>query len=812
MKKFLRVALTLIMCAISFSACTNPNTQETSSSQNGDISIEVNESGEIVGEENWFMFSENNFEAEFANPFMNTVINNFISVKDDSFTTLVTGYAMNLDATTRSDHDLQYEFCNLITYDYDGSQLLSVDLSDYHCFYTEDGVRLERRILGAIELDANYQIITTTLDYDHMSSSVDILSIDKVTGEIISSETSDALTEKLPTSTDVMEFATGDDKIVFCTHNFGAQDFINPRIVVYNVNGEVESCPLGVSLQAQGAEFINGIYKLDNTHFAITSYSDQQLPLVLVLDTDSMETELLDMEEATADLGADLSEINFSSPGNAFSNELALMWPKHLATFDSETMTFKEAFNSDYCNMNQFILRDGTGLIGTSNGSLVLAGFSMHGDYIFSIYKFDPCDGNPYEGRELLRASAIGRTIDYNEADIIYRFNDSQDEVFVAIDNSYSFDEETLSAAFTDPESYANTAAGITAQLAIDLMSGDGPDIIIGGFEFLELNNSECLVDLMPYLEEAGIMDNVDYYSNMFTVSRAEDGALYQVPLGVSIDGLSMPYSPSNSNGFTFAEYSNYVSNNWNGWDPLNLDTDQLTYFINCFDNMSDLFIHDGTVDLNNEEFYALAEFVRDNVYENVQYDDYVNSNPTGWFPGHEMYSAAPYTVIGCYQQSSSGYVTLYGVPSSDGRGPRLRAIDSIGVSTSCSNVDMAAEFVLFSLSEESQQLFELNSVRRDVIESGLYHFVDVHEMQNQSILLFDPSERVTTISPDSVPGALEVYSELADSLSGTTSGDTDIHVIIYEEMAPYFAGDKTLEEVIPIIEDRIQTLLNERG
>ena len=40
---------------------------------------------------------------------------------------------------------------------------------------------------------------------------------------------------------------------------------------------------------------------------------------------------------------------------------------------------------------------------------------------------------------------------------------------------------------------------------------------------------------------------------------------------------------------------------------------------------------------------------------------------------------------------------------------------------------------------------------------------------------------------------------------------DSEINIILIEEMPAYFSGQKTLDDVISVMEDRVQTFLDER-
>ena len=58
---------------------------------------------------------------------------------------------------------------------------------------------------------------------------------------------------------------------------------------------------------------------------------------------------------------------------------------------------------------------------------------------------------------------------------------------------------------------------------------------------------------------------------------------------------------------------------------------------------------------------------------------------------------------------------------------------------------------------------------------------------------------------------AVDDLAALIDSLTGWYVNDGSINAIIREEMPAYFEGQKTLEQIIPVLEDRVQTVINER-
>ena len=52
---------------------------------------------------------------------------------------------------------------------------------------------------------------------------------------------------------------------------------------------------------------------------------------------------------------------------------------------------------------------------------------------------------------------------------------------------------------------------------------------------------------------------------------------------------------------------------------------------------------------------------------------------------------------------------------------------------------------------------------------------------------------------------------DFISSVDYVNYSDIEIVNVVMEETAPYFAGQKSLDEVVAIIDNRVQTILNER-
>ena len=553
---------------------------------------------------------------------------------------------------------------------------------------------------------------------------------------------------------------------------------------------------------------MGGIRYIDDNHYAVLAYTGTGDPLIVVIDTETDEKTLLNFADAMSDITDDLSDVEVDGAVNSYTNILTVHGRTFLATLNTETMKFEKVFDTQHCNMNKYYYDNGLGAFYVDDERvLMINGLMTHEiGTLAGVAEFTRLDSNPYEGRQLLTAGALGRYMLPEECQMVYDYNDSQEDVFIIVDDSYEFSSEDY---YNNYGTYVENSAAITNQLAIDLMSGDGPDIILDAYEFHELNNEYYLVDLLPYLTDIGVFTDERYYTNVFDKAKDSEGHIYQLPTVIVMTGLTCPvYSEADPIGFTFDEYREFVSNHCNGLDPLSCNSSRIDYFVTLFNSMDDMFIVDGVVDLDNDAFRELAEFAM-----NAPEDGY---NPDYFF---EHYSPDYYYDYATYFVASEGLGLNYGsepmlrgLPSYDGRGPQISCVNSIGISVSCNNVDAAVNFILYTLSDDVQNMWGMNSVDREIVRNSVYDLVDRINVENEIRQIQEPMERLTTHTYEEADISTDRYSYMVDNASGIVSSDTAISVIMYEEMAPYFVGDKTLDQVIPIIEDRIQTVLNERG
>lgn len=494
-----------------------------------------------------------------------------------------------------------------------------------------------------------------------------------------------------------------------------------------------------------------------------------------------------------------------------------------LQAIDFENKTLTPLFNYSDSNVNLYDI-SGFSPVSVTEDEAVFSGeiYPVNSSYGESgttmIYIFNRAETNPNAGKTILKIAVVD---DYTSAlcSAVCLFNETNAEYFIKYDDSYRLEdlvnEESGDSEDEDEYELAEDRASATLgnRLTTDLLAGTGPDIIIDASTFGMLNDDDYLLDLSSHV--ADNFGNDRYFTNIFDAARI-DGALFQLPLSFSIAGIAVPSSlvEPGQTGFTYDQYAEFVAGPCNGTNPIS--GGKLSLFITALNCMQDLVISGDQVDYESEAFRALAEYVSENVTDELIYDD---SEDEYYSALSDDAASMAYIddVTEYYNVVVSGDKVLLGVPSYDGRGPIIFGSGSVAISASSASEEGCLAFVDLLMGDEVQEYFGLqtgipvnraayNSVGEQLIEYQHESLEDLLRYYNEDML------RMYGFSTELMDEeSVETLVTTIESLSGWYSNDGAINAIIREEMPAYFEGQKTLDQVIPVLEDRVQTILNER-
>lgn len=505
--------------------------------------------------------------------------------------------------------------------------------------------------------------------------------------------------------------------------------------------------------------------------------------------------------------------------------------------------TSEAVMNYSWCTVNRATLNY-LSIVDCSEDEIVLCGekyasspYEMSAQNDFVIVDLTKAESNPHAGKTILEMFCSYGYVEEKIGDAIIKYNENSSNYFIEVTDRYSHVDDLNYNNLNSDDDYENANLNVNAkisnELAMDIMNGEGPDILMNASELGQLNDTNYLADLTPYI---GTLDPDKYFTNIIDASLV-DGKLFHLPVSYTIEGIQTDakYAGASGVGFTPAEYEKFLNETLNGTDCVPYG--QGLYFTKVFNAQSDKFITNGKADFSAPEFAELAEYVKNNVQESSKSWDEMYNDDT-YYSSTVGVGAAAAPVKGDTGNTSpaiygsvygvSGYFmnmaniqgngsAILGIPSTDGRGPMVSPYVSIAVSAQAQNVDACGEFVKLLLSDDIQKSLAMNDnfvLSREAFREGGQKAVEYYNGEGGEYMFgYDyetglPKDNRLMFSEQNI----NELEKIIESCSCTNAADAAINLILVEEMPAYFIGQKSLEEVAKVAQDRAQKVLDERG
>lgn len=381
---------------------------------------------------------------------------------------------------------------------------------------------------------------------------------------------------------------------------------------------------------------------------------------------------------------------------------------------------------------------------------------------------------NPHIGKRVIKC-AYFQEVTALAAQAVQKFNDTSTEYYAIIIEDYQFwnyvNDDALSE---DAAREINRARGeASTVLMSDIVSGKGPDVLLDGSDYMEIQSPQYLVDIKGKINDLNLKKS-EYFLNVFEMSEME-GRIFYLPLQFTLSGFLLNEKDAdNRKGIKISDYQSFVQTIYSGNDPLYSLADRTSYFDYLLGNSFDLFIgENGKYDFNNSAFRDIAQYVYANIPEKI------NIESGSVTPVSNLYG---YSFDKRNGTNVNGKV-LIGIPSPDERGPYMRLVSCAAI-TGCSSCQDGAWQLIRTMLEE--------------------------DVQTQD--MYFPVCRSAFEKADMDKSIEESYIRAIESCSRYYINDYTAINIINEEIPAYFYGQKSLDDVIAIINNRVSVLQNERG
>lgn len=368
----------------------------------------------------------------------------------------------------------------------------------------------------------------------------------------------------------------------------------------------------------------------------------------------------------------------------------------------------------------------------------------------------------------------------------------------------------------------------VAEKMSLDLLSGNGPDILMNASWLSRFNSDEVLVDLNTLIDstDGTGLDRNEYLDSVFRASE-QGGKLYHLPLTFYVRGWTANRELlGDTSSYTYKEFLDAC-------EKLPEDVSVFTE-LPYNDLLSLLPVSEfvdyekGQVHFEDAEFQQLLELVRKygspRTHEQLAKDmeDERNIRPDSGVLFREnmlAFTLESFEDLFSYARAKErlGEKGVFcGIPSRSGGSMMARVSISMAISASSKNQKEAWEFLRFMVLDEQQEM---------MTESLNCNFIPVSRkalnLQNERWMAFS-QERIENFVPDPrypdekpleiTDETLSEYMKILESIRLISSSDPELMSIVMEEAAGYFTDQRSLDEVCRTISNRAKTIVQERG
>lgn len=359
-----------------------------------------------------------------------------------------------------------------------------------------------------------------------------------------------------------------------------------------------------------------------------------------------------------------------------------------------------------------------------------------------------------------------------------------------------------------------------------DLVAGKLPDILIvdSNMPFNSYISKGLIADLNEFMEKDEGFNRDDYLENVFEAFSV-GGKLYRITPSFNIETFAAKKSiVGDKTSWTMDDFIKVAEENPDSDMFMDMTSDNFVRTMLIYNMEQFVNSETGECSFNSDSFRKILEFSMKFPQE-INYDE-LYSDDNYWTEREASYrngktilkSEYLYDFRTLKRDEAADFgeaVTFIGVPSETGNGSTIQVSTSLAITAKAKNPDGAWEFIKTLLSDEEQanvsgypvKLSAFNALAEKAKEKPYWtdengnkeYYDDTYWIADQSII----------VEPNTDEDNERVISFIK-SVKTVYSYDTDLFNIIDEEVQAYFSGQKTVDEVVDIIQNRASTYISE--
>lgn len=360
------------------------------------------------------------------------------------------------------------------------------------------------------------------------------------------------------------------------------------------------------------------------------------------------------------------------------------------------------------------------------------------------------------------------------------------------------------------------------AKMAMDMISGDVPDVMdLSGLPVEQYAKKELLLDLMPYLEKDEELREDDILPSVLEAMKTEDKLYYLAPRFHVSAMIGKAEDIGSRGGWTFEEMKAFLQEKGKGAKITNstIKSDMLFTFAETFSEYVDW--GTGKCSFDSQEFKDLLKFCNQGKNDDGSYS---GDDPGTHFlkKSGKLLFQTGYVTTEAMQVEKKMFesdIAFIGMPSKDKEGTYFSFDTKLSIYAKSEMKEEAWEFVKSLMSMEYQakgDAFYDYPTRNDAFDMAMRTKTVTKSYTDELGRDISPIQRVMNVEDMEIkcePLSKEeenAFRELIKRTKKCSNYNQQVTDIIMEEAAPYFMGEKNLEETVKIIQKRVQTLVNE--
>ncbi len=678
----------------------------------------------------------------------------------------------------------------IVFYDKSGTSTGEIDISST--------IPTEAQIISmTADTQGNLCMLTQTYDYSTMTDDGMVMP----TSEIYTFDSTGALVG------DPLEIVTDEEDAYFSSFVIDDDGLIyvaaSASVLVYKADGT-----LVATIEGDPDSYVQSLVKIDGKVYAQSYvYTDSTSTSALVL---------IDADKGEFGESIDTTEVGLTGTLLVGGDGLYLVdqITNELYAYDLDSGEKTDIFKWKYCDVNSSDYSGATYYV-LDKDTIFCMGSNYSGNYETNIALLNREKTNPNAGKVELVIGGLGLSWDTSLTDAIYNFNQENEEYIVVTEDYYSQIDFTNMG---DESDYLAALTKVKEQLAIDVLSGDGPDMICGSSYFAPfdtLQSKDLLVDLTTLIDGDEDFQIADYRESVINANKLEDGSLYQMPISFSLSGLAGPVSLiGDRTGWTVDEFNEVINSLPSDVQPIvnvtqsTMLTDLLSVSLSDYVNQTE-----GTVDFSNDSFYQLLDMALtygsdDDATDDTEYVDEWTLASEGQL-ALSIQTIYDISALDSAAQMFGEDVAFVGFPDEAKSGLACSLNESFGICTESASQDGCWEFVKAMLSEDTQTEIAKTSQGIPMLNS----VVDAQIAEAKDPPTDYEDYQFSYYSDVPLTDELaQKYLDMLDNVTKSMYMDESVTSIVLEEVPAYFNNQKSAEEVSALIQDRVQTLVNERS